>query len=85
MAGGLKLLPPHLPDAVGPLTLRGLAWREGHITVVVSDTAETVALLDGPDACIVDAAGASLRLVAGGPAAVLAYASYAYPALLTTC
>lgn len=84
-AAGLKLLQPHLPDAVGRLTLRGLSWRDGHITVIVGASAQTIALLDGGDVCLADAAGGSQRLTAGGAPATLAYTTYAYPALLAAC
>lgn len=85
---GLRLLPPALPEAVGELTLRRLAWRGAHVTFVVRPATHAVAVLDAPaGACLmlVDAAGGRAALAVGGPALVLDRATYAYPALLTEC
>ena len=92
-AAGLKLRRPYLPDSVGELRLRGLAWRGGHVTLAVAAARgggdgggagaleQTVSVLDGPSRCLVSAAGDRQTLSAGGAAAVLPPA-YAYPALL---
>ena len=84
--GGLKLLQPHLPESVGQLRLRRIAWRGGHLTITVGADAQTVALLDGPPLCLTDANGENSQpLAPGGPAAQLDVATYAYPALLAAC
>ena len=85
-AAGLKLRRPYLPDSVGELRLRSLAWRGGHVTLVVSAQGagalvQAVAVLDGPSRCLVSAAGVRQTLISGGAAVVLPPA-YSYPAML---
>ena len=83
---GLKMLRPTLPESVGELRLRRIAWRGGHLTVAVGPTAQTVALLDGPPLCLTDASGGNSHpLAPGGAAAQLDIATFAYPALLAAC
>jgi len=85
-AEGLKLLRPFVPDSVGQLRLRRVAWRGGHLTFTVAAALQTVALLDGPPLCLTDArGGASAPLAPGGPALQLDVATFAYPALLAAC
>lgn len=84
--GGLKLLRPHLPESVGLLRLRKIAWRSGHLTITTGAELQTVALVDGPQLCLIDANGANRQvLTPGGPLSQLDIASYAYPALLSAC
>ena len=81
--GGLKLRRPALPEGVGTLSLRRIASRGGHLDVAVAADATTVALLDGAPRCLTDAAGArAATLVAGGAAARLDAAAFAYPGLI---
>lgn len=82
-AGGLLLRRPYLPDSVGRLTLRAIAWRGGgHLTLSVAAAEQTVGVLDGPSLCLVSAAGAR-QTVESGAAPVALPASFAYPGLLT--
>ena len=85
-AGGLKLLRPYLPESVGHLRLRRIAWRSGHLDISVLPAQQTVTLLDGTPLCLTDASGAnSQKLTPGGPAVALPYADFLYPALLAAC
>lgn len=85
-ASGLKLLRPFLPESVGTLRLRRIAWRGGHLTISVGAAAQTVALLDGPALCLTDAGGGNSQALAPGGAAVeLDVGSFAYPGLLAAC
>jgi hypothetical protein len=85
-AGGLKLLRPVLPESVGQLRLRRIAWRGGHLTVTVGAETQALALLDGPPLCLTDANGENSEpLAPGGPAAQLDIRSFAYPGLLASC
>jgi trehalose/maltose hydrolase-like predicted phosphorylase len=83
---GLGLLAPALPEGVGALTLRKIAWRGLALTLVISAEQQTLELVGGPPgaaALVTDALGARYSLTLGGPAAVLPRSAFAYPGLLT--
>ena len=82
-AAGLKLRRPSLPDAVGELTLRNLAWRGAQVQLTVRAGSAELALLGGADAvCLEDGAGARQGIAAGAHAD-LPLDSFPFPALLT--
>jgi trehalose/maltose hydrolase-like predicted phosphorylase len=95
-AAGLALRKPYLPDSVGELRLRNLAWRGGHVTVTIAAAqggsggggggggaaAQAVGVVNGPPLCLIDAAGQRQQTLASGGAAFELPAGFAYPGLL---
>lgn len=84
---GLRLLPPSLPDSVGTLSFRNVAWRQCQLTVNVTATAEVIqvsacAAQLGTSLCIRDADGGETAVIVGGAAATLSRTGFAYPGLL---
>lgn len=85
---GLRLLPPTLPERVGSLVLRNVAWRGCILTLTVAPVAQTLvaASCASPSTkrlCLVDAVGGQQDLLVGGSALNLTRASFAYPGLLS--
>ena len=86
--GQLQLLQPALPQSVGALTLRGIAWHGCTLTVRVDGACETVgvaACAGGQAAlCLADASGRFKATVqVGGAPACAPQSSFVYPGSIT--
>jgi trehalose/maltose hydrolase-like predicted phosphorylase len=81
---GLRLLQPTLPDSVGTLTLRHVAWRGGKFTFIITQDMQVLNAIEGPSTtlCLIDAAGAREPLTVGGAPLSLPRSTFEYPALL---
>ena len=81
---GLRLLQPALPDSVGTLTLRHIAWRGGKFTVMITQDMQILSAIEGPRTtlCLIDAMGERTPLNVGGAPLSLPRSTYDYPALL---
>jgi trehalose/maltose hydrolase-like predicted phosphorylase len=79
---GLRLLPPHLPESVGSLRLRGLSWASSRALDVTITPAHQRIDVRGGDVCVTDGGGTMHRFNAS---LTLDRATYAYPGLLDAC
>ena len=88
---GLRLLRPTLPESVGTLSLRGIAWRGCTCTITVTSEDEVLSIHNCAVArehmCVIDANGGRENVIVGGTETSLSRASFAYPGLLVdrTC
>jgi hypothetical protein len=84
---GLRLLSPSLPESVGVLALRNIAWRTCVLTINVTAAEELIQVTScapkmGAALCILDANGGQTGVPVGGPPITLPISTFAWPGML---